>query len=186
MAVPSPFFSFFIAGAVASGFIDYPKENLMKLPVILSSLALLTACNSGPATSLPVSNRSVSDSLRFATDTTGLAEYQEWKAQNELGKPGDPAAGKTPAVVVSPSTGNSRTAHSTEGGAGASEPGHTNAKKGWSKTAKGAVIGGVAGAGTGAVVNKKNRAAGAVIGGVLGAGAGAVIGNEMDKKDGRH
>ena len=54
------------------------------------------------------------------------------------------------------------------------------------KTAKGAVIGGVVGAGTGAVVNKKNRAAGAVIGGVVGAGAGAVIGNEMDKKDGRH
>jgi hypothetical protein len=59
-------------------------------------------------------------------------------------------------------------------------------KKGWSKTAKGAVIGGVVGAGTGAVVNKKNRAAGAVIGGVIGAGAGAIIGNEMDKKDGRH
>lgn len=59
-------------------------------------------------------------------------------------------------------------------------------KKGWSKTAKGAVIGGVVGAGTGAIVNKKNRVAGAVIGGVVGAGAGAVIGNEMDKKDGRH
>jgi hypothetical protein len=59
-------------------------------------------------------------------------------------------------------------------------------KKGWSNTAKGAVIGGVVGAGTGAVVNKKNRAAGAVIGGVVGAGTGAIIGNEMDKKDGRH
>ena len=59
-------------------------------------------------------------------------------------------------------------------------------KKGWSKTAKGAVIGGVVGAGTGAIVNKKNRVAGAVIGGVIGAGAGAVIGNEMDKKDDRH
>ena len=59
-------------------------------------------------------------------------------------------------------------------------------KTGWSKTAKGAVIGGVVGAGTGAVVNKKNRAAGAVIGGVVGAGTGAIIGNEMDKKDGRH
>ena len=59
-------------------------------------------------------------------------------------------------------------------------------KKGWSKTAKGAVIGGVAGAAGGAIINKKNRAAGAVIGGVVGAGAGAVIGNDMDKKDGRH
>jgi uncharacterized protein YcfJ len=60
------------------------------------------------------------------------------------------------------------------------------AKRGWSKTAKGAVIGGVVGAGTGAVVNKKNRAVGAVVGGIAGAGAGAIIGNEMDKKDGRH
>ena len=51
---------------------------------------------------------------------------------------------------------------------------------------KPAVIGGVVGAGTGAVVNKKNRVAGAVVGGVVGAGAGALIGNEMDKKDGRH
>jgi hypothetical protein len=59
-------------------------------------------------------------------------------------------------------------------------------KKGWSKTAKGAVIGGVVGAGTGAVVNKKNRAAGAVVGGVIGAGGGAIIGNELDKSDGRH
>ncbi|RYZ27767.1 MAG: glycine zipper 2TM domain-containing protein [Chitinophagaceae bacterium] len=47
-------------------------------------------------------------------------------------------------------------------------------------------MGGVVGAGTGAIVNKKNRVAGAVIGGVIGAGTGAVIGNQMDKKDGRH
>jgi hypothetical protein len=55
-----------------------------------------------------------------------------------------------------------------------------------SQTAKGAIIGGVVGAGTGAVVNKKNRLAGGVVGGVVGAGAGAVIGNELDKKSGRH
>ncbi|MGI8599680.1 MAG: glycine zipper domain-containing protein [Chitinophagaceae bacterium] len=39
------------------------------------------------------------------------------------------------------------------------------------------------GAGTGAVVNKKNRAAGAVVGGLVGAGTGAVIGNIADKKE---
>jgi hypothetical protein len=44
----------------------------------------------------------------------------------------------------------------------------------------------VVGAGTGAVINKKNRAAGAVIGGVLGAGAGYGIGRGMDKRDGRY
>jgi len=79
--------------------------------------------------------------------------------------------------------GNSTTTTSSS----TSESSNTAAtKKGWSKTAKGAVIGGVVGAGTGAIVNKRNRAVGAVIGGVVGAGAGAVIGNQMDKKDGRH
>jgi len=60
------------------------------------------------------------------------------------------------------------------------------AKKGWSKAAKGAVIGGAGGAVIGAVINKRNRAAGAAIGGVIGAGGGYVLGRSMDKKDGRY
>ena len=51
-----------------------------------------------------------------------------------------------------------------------------SAKQGWSSAAKGAVIGGAAGAVTGAVINKRNRAAGAVVGGVAGAGVGYTIG----------
>ncbi len=54
-------------------------------------------------------------------------------------------------------------------------------KKGWSKRAKGAVIGGVGGAAVGAVVSK-NKVAGAVIGSAIGAGGGYIIGNETDKK----
>ncbi len=50
---------------------------------------------------------------------------------------------------------------------------------------KGAIIGGVAGAGTGAVISKNHRAKHAVIGGVVGAGAGYVIGRHRDKKRGR-
>ncbi|MGZ3990073.1 MAG: YMGG-like glycine zipper-containing protein [Flavisolibacter sp.] len=57
-------------------------------------------------------------------------------------------------------------------------------KKGWSNTTKGAVIGGVVGAGAGAVINKKNPVVGAVIGAVLGAGGGYVIGRKMDHKTG--
>ena len=159
----------------------------MKLTLlILSSALLITACNNGPKA--PVSIRSVDDSLRFATDTSGLAEYQAWKAQNELGETSEATAQnksgtekKKSATAKTPSsTGEGSDAMNTESGNSA------KAKKGWSKTAKGAVIGGVVGAGTGAVVNKKNRVAGAVIGGAIGAGAGAIIGNEMDKKDGRH
>jgi Glycine zipper len=57
--------------------------------------------------------------------------------------------------------------------------------KGWSDAAKGAAIGGGAGAILGAVVTKNNRALGAVIGGVVGAGGGYVIGRAQDRKSGR-
>jgi hypothetical protein len=59
-------------------------------------------------------------------------------------------------------------------------------KKGWSKAAKGAVIGGGSGAVLGAIISKNNKAKGAVIGGVLGAGGGYVLGRVLDKKDGRY
>lgn len=57
-------------------------------------------------------------------------------------------------------------------------------KKGWSKTAKGTVIGAGSGAVVGAAVSKK-KGKGAIIGGVVGAGAGYIIGRNEDKKDGR-
>lgn len=57
-------------------------------------------------------------------------------------------------------------------------------KKGWSKAAKGAVIGAGAGAIGGAILSKK-KGVGAIIGGVLGAAGGYAIGRGMDKKDNR-
>ncbi len=60
----------------------------------------------------------------------------------------------------------------------------TSRKKGWSKAAKDATIGGVGGAVVGAVISK-NHVKGAVIGGVLGAGGGYILGRSKDKKDGR-
>jgi hypothetical protein len=59
-------------------------------------------------------------------------------------------------------------------------------KRGWSKAAKGAVIGVGSGAVLGAIISKNNKAKGAVIGGVLGAGGGYVLGRVLDKKDGRY
>jgi len=112
---------------------------------------------------------------------------EEEKPQKTVKKSSARSTQAKPTVATS-TNDRSETASTNAGtGDGATQPAaEAPEKKGWSKTAKGAVIGGVVGAGTGAVVNKKNRVAGAVIGGVLGAGAGAVIGNEMDKKDGRH
>jgi hypothetical protein len=57
-------------------------------------------------------------------------------------------------------------------------------KKGMSKAAQGAIIGGVAGAVGGAVISKK-KGLGAVVGGIAGAAGGYIIGKKMDKKDNR-
>ena len=53
-------------------------------------------------------------------------------------------------------------------------------KKGWSATAKGAVIGAGVGAATGAIVSKK-KGQGAIIGGLIGAGVGAGTGSVIDE-----
>jgi hypothetical protein len=167
--------------------------------LVLSAIVLMTACNSKPQSKPEESNTKLNDSLRFAADTTGLSEYQQWKAQHELGDQKEAAEQKDaeastphsekskPATHKSSASSPAAASAPSESGSASSESGNTaQAKKGWSKTAKGAVIGGVVGAGAGAVIDKKNRAAGAVIGGALGAGAGAIIGHDMDKKDGRH
>ncbi|SHL16777.1 YMGG-like glycine zipper-containing protein [Hymenobacter psychrotolerans] len=65
------------------------------------------------------------------------------------------------------------------GGTVASPEVQAQTKKGWSKKAKGAAIGGGAGAATGAVVGGGK---GAIVGGVVGAAAGGVIGRKKDKK----
>ena len=97
-----------------------------------------------------------------------------------------------PKPVTQPQTSTPDNSGSTDAGSGtgagttgAGETAQTEKKEGWSKAAKGAVIGGVAGAAGGAVVNKKNRVVGAVVGAVIGAGGGYAIGRGMDKKDGR-
>lgn len=60
-----------------------------------------------------------------------------------------------------------------------------NKKKGWSKAAKGAVIGAGTGAAAGAIFSKK-KGTGAIIGGVIGGAGGYIIGRSKDKKDGRY
>lgn len=55
------------------------------------------------------------------------------------------------------------------------------------KAQSGALIGGGAGAGLGAIIGHQSghAGAGALIGGAVGAGGGYIVGNEMDKKDER-
>ena len=149
--------------------------------LVLGTMIFAASCNTQPKNA-----NSSSDSTKLSADTTGLAAFQAMKAQNELGEQNNTGnKEEKPAGTVSKSSTHHASQTTNSGNNSTAATGSTQ-KKGWSKTAKGAVIGGVVGAGTGAVINKKNRAAGAVIGGVIGAGTGAVIGNKMDKKDGRH
>ena len=162
------------------------KSSVMKkimIPVFALAVGM-TACNTTPNTD------TTQKAILPAVDTAGLAEFQAWKAQNELVSTTENTAQepKTNTVVkyypvssTRRSSGVSRSSGST-GSTGTT----VSRKKGWSSAAKGAVIGGVAGAAGGAIINKKNRAAGGIIGGVLGAGAGYGIGRTIDKKNGRY
>jgi hypothetical protein len=198
----------------------------MKKLIPFFSLAILVACNSKPS---ETETRTIQSTQTSPTtpDTAGYAEFQQWKAQNELAsatapqtQQSAPAAAPVKTVTVvrevrvpqqaparKPSTrrppttapeetksgstttnsggGNdvaSNSGSSTTADAPAAGTGETAKDKGWSKSTKGAVIGGAGGAVLGAIINKKNRAAGAVIGGVLGAGVGYGVGKHKDNK----
>ncbi len=90
------------------------------------------------------------------------------------------APAPTPAPEPTVSTGT-ETAGTSDGPGDV--PATASKKEGMSKSAKGAIIGGVAGAAAGAVISKKGK--GAIIGGVIGAAGGYILGRKQDKKDGR-
>ena len=173
------------------------KLRLMKklLLAFTVTATVMVACNSKPQTNSEDVAKKVADSLRLAADTAGLAQFQTWKAQNELvnanpyGQTQQLTANN--AASSTPARRSSATRSRTSGGGSMSSSSSNTAKassqkKGWSKAAKGAVIGGVAGGAAGAIINKRNRVVGGVVGGVLGAGVGYGVGRHMDKKDGRY
>jgi len=171
------------------------KKLLPFFIVAIIAATVMIACNTKPQTD-------ASGKVLAYTDTAGLADFQKWKAQNELLDPavyykqGNEVASSQPAKttvkyvpVKSSAHRNSSTRSSTSSSGSmnsvAQYPAKTVEKKGWSRKAKGAVIGGGGGAILGAVINKNNRLVGGAIGGAIGAGLGYVIGNELDRKHGR-
>ena len=175
---------------------------MKKLLSIASFAAItLTACTSKQASlSAEQQLQAYKDSIKLAADTAGLAEFQQFKAYNELNAAPyqdmqyAAAAAAPVARSYAPARRSTSTARRSSGySRSSSGGGYSNStasypakKKGWSKAAKGAVIGGAGGAIAGAVINKKNRAVGAVIGGVIGGGGGYILGRQMDKRDGRY
>jgi predicted small secreted protein len=165
------------------------KKALLKLRTmkkliipVLAIAVVMTACNTTPDTA------TTQKAIQPAVDTIGLAQFQAWKAQNELMSTQQNTAmqPQTREVVKYYPVSSARRSSSGVSRSSSGSSGTVARKKGWSSAAKGAVIGGVAGAAGGAIINKKNRALGGVIGGVLGAGAGYGIGRGIDKRNGRY
>jgi|SRR6476469_2252036 len=176
----------------------------MKQLIPTFSLALLmAACSSHPNTDVAASTapQPVQQAPISNVDTAGLAQFQQWKAANELASATQytTAVKNNPKVYAAPQQRSSNhtaapnrsstASGNTDGGTMSSESSNTAKaaqKRGWSKAAKGTAIGAGAGAVAGAVINKKNRVVGGVIGGVLGGAVGYGIGHHMDKQDGRY
>jgi len=164
----------------------------ISLIAVVAAVAVI-ACNRQP-------QANANGKVLTYTDTLGLADFQKWKTQNELKDPtvyynqGNEIASTQPTrtivkyVPVKSSATHRSTSRSTSSSGSMNSVSQYPAKtvkKGWSRKAKGAVIGGGGGAILGAVINKNNRLLGGALGGALGAGIGYVIGNELDKKHGR-
>ena len=185
------------------------KKILSIVSAVAISAVTLTACSSNSGSlSAEQQLQAYKDSIKLAADTAGLAEFRQFKAYNELAAqqpyqqmeyaPVAAAAPVARSYASAPRRSYSSSSRRSSGYSGSRSRsygggGYSNStasypakKKGWSKAAKGAVIGGAGGAIAGAVINKKNRAVGAVVGGILGGGGGYVIGRQMDKRDGRY
>ncbi|MEO5563860.1 MAG: YMGG-like glycine zipper-containing protein [Chitinophagaceae bacterium] len=156
------------------------KKIFTLCTIITVAAVLLMSCNKNPA----AETKGVS-----YEDTVGLTQFQNWKMQNERLNADQyyqyASQQSTPVRTAKKSSPNYGSGSMNSGSNNYAKTATPAKKKGWSKAAKGAVIGGAGGAVAGAVINKKNRVAGGVIGGVAGAAIGYVIGRGQDKKDGR-
>ncbi|MBC7936727.1 MAG: hypothetical protein H7Y86_15355 [Rhizobacter sp.] len=163
---------------------------MKKVFYILLVSASFAACK-GKKTDLETSKEMVSltDSSynsSYLTDTGAVANADEYANDGVVsGKATVPQRATAPRNSSNSGGGStaSSSGGSSQGSTGSTGTTATNQKKGISKAAKGAIIGGVGGAVAGGVIGK--NAKGAVIGGVVGAAGGYIIGRSKDKKDGR-
>lgn len=151
------------------------KLNVMKNVLYIALVAFaFTSCRDTKAENVALDQQRELDSIKVVMkEQKEAAEKQKTiDSMNAIVAEKEAAAN---ARVASASARNNATTTTTE-----------TKKKGWSSTAKGAVIGAGAGAITGAAVSKK-KGQGAIIGGLagaaVGAGTGAIIDDGKKKKN---
>lgn len=145
---------------------------MKKSTLIISSAMLLIFIS---VFSMGCKNGTGATGTAVITDTTGLSEFQAWKAGQQqietAAAYSKTAASKNQVVKMTSSSTNEA---------------KVEKKKGWSKAAKYTVIGAAGGGVMGAIINKKDPVKGAVIGAVILGGGGYIFGRSKDKKEGRY
>ncbi|PTT02138.1 hypothetical protein DBR11_05375 [Pedobacter sp. HMWF019] len=150
---------------------------MKKILLILLAATILTSCSNKQKEeqARQVAIKMVKDSLRL--DSFKKAEVAKKQEEQRLAQIAEEKREKRTLLLS-----EQREATANNGVASSTPTVHK--KKGWSDAAKGTLIGGVAGAVGGAIIDKKHGR-GALIGGAAGAGAGYLIGRGKDKKSGR-
>lgn len=163
---------------------------MKKIFVVIALSSVMFACNNKAKEEAALKQKeaekqlaikAVKDSLRL--DSFKRAETAKIEAEKEAQQAAEVAAARREGAA----SAKSSRSYASSGGSSSSSYGGTQPtakKKGWSDGAKGAVIGGAAGAVGGALIDKK-KGRGAIIGGLVGAGGGYLIGRGEDKKSGR-
>ncbi len=158
---------------------------MKRIVTVCAMAAMFAACTNTTKQSVAVRQPN-KDSIRLAIiDSLKLDSFQRAEVQKK-----HDAEVKATALASNTSSKRSSSSSRPTSVKGYSEshtyaePATTTRKKGWSSAAKGAAIGGAAGAVTGVLVDKKDGR-GAIVGGVLGAGTGYIIGRSKDKRTGR-
>jgi hypothetical protein len=183
------------------------KYILLSLAIIITMVACQSKPDTQDQTLIPITpvynNSALSDTAMTDAMEPNFAESRPKRAVKQTVRTAvhrnvtpetthQPPIQTPPVVTPVPTSPDVNTVPSSTSGSDNAGTGTTSTipqpveKKGWSKAAKGAVIGGVTGAIGGAVLSKKKKGLGAVIGGVIGAAGGYAIGKGMDKKDNRY
>ncbi len=147
--------------------------------------AIVAGCNNN-ANEVASAN-AVRDSIRIADETAKLDSFEKAEEAEKIAAVAvakERASAKSTSSRTSSKTSSNRQGYISDNGNVVYTTPQEAKRRGWSSAAKGAVIGGVAGAATGILVDKKDGR-GAAIGGVIGAGTGYVIGRSKDKRTGR-
>jgi uncharacterized membrane protein YeiH len=146
------------------------KRNLLYTSVVALFAIIVVACNTNP----------MANQQAPVSDTVGLAQFNEWKAMEAQA-----VIAKQQQVAYAASRRSAPAKTYSMNSESTNEAKVETKKKGWSKSAKYAVIGATGGGILGAVINKKDPVKGGIIGAVVLGGGGYVLGRSQDKKDGR-